>query len=155
MKPADGSATMQLSGSGRFVSATNSAYSSRVTSYLAIASLYPIVTTCCGTECPRSRSGSSGDSSPAGAPIVNVPCGTTTISGQPFEQSRNDVPGAGVCARAGGKVVIPSTAKPATPTIALHTDLFMCTSSLDDEVDLDTGAKRQRGHCDRRTGGKG
>src|SRR5436305_6207424 len=36
-------------------------------------------------------------SSPAGAPIVNLPCGTTTISGQPFEQSRNDVPGAGVC----------------------------------------------------------
>src|SRR5256885_2342638 len=39
-------------------------------------------------------------------PIMNLPRCTTAISGQPFEQSRNDVPGAGVCARAGGKVVI-------------------------------------------------
>src|SRR5438552_18700483 len=64
-------------------------------------------------------------SSPAGAPIVNLPCGTTTISGQPFDHSRNDVPGAGVCVRAPASVaVIPSTAKPATPTITLLTDLF-------------------------------
>src|SRR6202051_335496 len=28
-------------------------------------------------------------------------------------------------------------------------------SSLDDEVDLNAGPKRQRGHCDRRAGGKG
>jgi hypothetical protein len=33
--------------------------------------------------------------------MVNLPGGTTTISGQPFEQSRNDLPGAGVCASAG------------------------------------------------------
>src|ERR1700722_5910981 len=38
--------------------------------------------------------------------MVKLPCCTTTISGQLFEQSRNDVPEAGVCARAGGKVVI-------------------------------------------------
>jgi hypothetical protein len=37
---------------------------------------------------------------------VNLPRCTTTISGQPFEQSRNDVPGAGVRARAAEKVVI-------------------------------------------------
>src|ERR1051325_9788806 len=29
------------------------------------------------------------------------------------------------------------------------------TSSLDDEVDLNAGPKRQRGHADRRAGGKG
>jgi hypothetical protein len=38
--------------------------------------------------------------------MVNLPRCTTTISGQPFEQSRNDFPGAGVRAHAGGKVVI-------------------------------------------------
>src|SRR5438046_2316097 len=54
-------------------------------------------------------------SSPAGAPIVNLPCGTTTISGQPFEQSRNDVPGAGVCTRAGGKAVLKTSATERTP----------------------------------------
>jgi len=59
-----------------------------------------IVIKCRGIELPRSSLGRFGRaSSPAGAPIVNLPCCTTTISGQPFEQSRNDVPGAGVCAR--------------------------------------------------------
>ena len=49
---------------------------------------------CCGTELPRSSLGRfSRASSPTGGPIVNLPCCTTIISGQPFEQSRNDVPG--------------------------------------------------------------
>jgi hypothetical protein len=65
-------------------------------SSLAIASLCRILIKCCGTELPRSSLGRfSRASSPAGAPIVNLPCCTTIISGQPFEQSRNDVPGAG------------------------------------------------------------
>src|SRR2546430_6701362 len=43
--------------------------------------------------------------------------------------------------------------RPPRSTLFPYTTLFR--SSLDDEVDLNAGPKRQRGHCDHCTGGKG
>src|SRR5215475_2832674 len=83
---------------------------------------------CCGTESPRNSLGRfSRASSSAGAPIVNLPCFTTTISGQPLEQSRNDVTGAGVCACAGANVTIRGKASTHIPYVVKT--LFMRNSS--------------------------
>src|SRR5579871_5674866 len=75
------------SGCGSFVqppSAAQASYSSNVTSNLPTANGLAMTTSWTGFS----------SSSPSACPIMNLPAGTTTISGH-LEQSRKVVPGAG------------------------------------------------------------
>jgi hypothetical protein len=46
--------------------------------------------------------------------MVNLPCGTATISGQPFEQSRNGLPEAGSSTRLACGILLSAFAVPMT-----------------------------------------
>src|ERR1700680_3358041 len=78
----------QLSGARRHAAAaTQASHSSNVTSNLETANGFVIVTSCCG------RSLASRSDSFSGEPIMNLPAGTTIITGQPFAHSLKSEPG--------------------------------------------------------------
>src|SRR5437016_9799300 len=86
----------QPSPAGYPVSRTNAAYSPRVTSYLPRAN-DSNVTACCGASSATDPKLppwlAAHDFSSADEPMVKLPAGTTTISGQ-ARQSRKTAPGA-------------------------------------------------------------
>src|ERR1700730_1154487 len=72
---------------GHAPAATQASHSSNVTSNLETANGLAIVTSCCG------RSLASRPDSFSGEPIMNLPGGTTIITGQPFAHSLTSEPG--------------------------------------------------------------
>src|SRR6202022_2152434 len=72
---------------GHAAAATQASHSSNVTSNLETANGFATVTSCCG------RSPPSPSDSLFGEPIMNLPAGTTIITGQPFAHSLKSEPG--------------------------------------------------------------
>jgi hypothetical protein len=84
----------QLSGAaGQAPAAAQASHSSNVTSNLDTAIGCASVTSCCGRSRPVWLPSNSGSDSLSGAPMTNVPAGTTTIAGQPAAHSVNSEPG--------------------------------------------------------------